>query len=836
VYVGRVSELGSLPPIALPPRYRAGALLGRGAFGAVIEAHDLELHRDVAIKILLGSDPSDVARFANEATTGAAVSHPCLLHILDAGRCAGGEHFVVMERLVGETLGERVATGRLLSGVEAARILEDLLGALRALEARRMVHRDIKPSNVFVAEMPGGDRITKLIDFGLAKLLELGAALTGRGMIVGSPGYLAPERYQGAEATTETDFYAVGATLFESLTGSPPFSGESPTIIMAQVLSAPAPRLATRCPDLDAVLAERIQALLDRDPAVRRRAAEASRLATIEVRPTSRPPPPETKSTHLDGIGPALARALPPSRVPTIDVHVETTSGGVPTPPSTSASDTVLELEPQDRELEALLERYRLVRRIGAGGMGIVYEARDRALDRPVALKVLKSQGPIGDDAIDRLEREARTAARLGHPNIVAVSDFGRVPGRGAYLVMELLAGESLARRLTRKGRLPSAEVTDIALQVLDALATAHRAGVVHRDLKPENIHLVPLANGQRLAKLLDFGIVKLREGTEKRLTERGVIIGTPHYMAPEQVELEDVDARTDVYAMGATMYQMLAGTLPYDADTPQRVVGAILEGPPVPLAVRARDIDPRLVAVVERAMARDRTLRFDDAGVMRDALLALEGRPLSTMLVRDGAPAVSHHDAETKARPAQPVVAHPSSQATVATPKRARRVAPPAAVRAPARDARIVGVAVVVAIVVVIAAIATWLGRSADTGVVPGVPTPPGTAPPVTAPPATTPPVTAPPATTPPVTAPPVTAPPVTAPPATTPPVPAPPATTAPVTAPPTIPTTSTSRPPRPPTVPSMHEETEAPPPSMQTQGMAPLRIDDGFIDPFAE
>jgi serine/threonine-protein kinase len=320
---------------------------------------------------------------------------------------------------------------------------------------------------------------------------------------------------------------------------------------------------------------------------------------------------------------------------------------------------------------------------------------------------------------------------------------------------MELLAGESLAARLARKGRLEAREVIDVALQVLDALAAAHRAGVVHRDLKPENIHLVPLANGQRLAKLLDFGIVKLREGTEKRLTERGVIIGTPHYMAPEQVELEDVDARTDVYAMGATMYQMLAGTLPYDADTPQRVVGAILEGPPVPLSVRARDVDPRLVAVVERAMARDRALRFDDAGVMRDALLALEGRPLSTMIVREGTPSVSAHDAETKARVAAPPVAHPSSAATVATPKNARRVAAVHATPnpAPAHDARIVGVVVVVAIVVVIAAIATWLGRSAVA--------PEDTAPPATAttlpPPPTTPPTTAPPPTAPPPTAPPV-------------------------------------------------------------------------------
>jgi serine/threonine-protein kinase len=124
-----VSELGSFPAIILPPRYRAGTLIGSGVFGAVIEAHDLELHRDVAIKVLIGSDPTEGARFANEARAAATVSHPCLFHVLDVGRCAGGEPFVVMERLVGETLGERIAAKQLLAGIEATRILEDLLGA-----------------------------------------------------------------------------------------------------------------------------------------------------------------------------------------------------------------------------------------------------------------------------------------------------------------------------------------------------------------------------------------------------------------------------------------------------------------------------------------------------------------------------------------------------------------------------------------------------------------------------------------------------------------------------------------------------------------------------------
>ncbi|MBX7194451.1 MAG: serine/threonine protein kinase, partial [Sandaracinaceae bacterium] len=621
----------SLPPIAFPPRYRVGSVLGRGAFGAVLAAHDAELDREVAIKVLLGGDASEVARFETEARKGAAVTHPCLLHILDAGRAPGGEHFVVMERLVGETLGDRVAAKRLLSGPEAARILEDLLGALRALEARRMVHRDVKPSNVFLAELPGGDRMTKLIDFGLAKLLEADAPLTGRGMIVGSPGYLAPERYQGADATAETDLYALGATLYEALVGEPPFTGDSPAIVMAQVLTQPVPLLATRRPDVDVALAERVQALLHGDPAVRRRAADESRVATIEVRPTGRPP---AKATLLDGMDvPAPVAAPPPhtppvppsstAEQPTLSMPSRGAVAGIVAttgPLSSGLADlgrTILDPHAaRAAELEPLTDRYALVRSIGAGGMGVVYEARDRALDRPVALKLLRADGPVSDDQIERLEREARTAARLGHPNIVAVTDFGRVEGRGAFLVMELLAGESLAARLARKGRLEAREVIDVALQVLDALAAAHRAGVVHRDLKPENIHLVPLANGTRLAKLLDFGIVKLRESpSAKRLTERGMIIGTPAYMAPEQVELHEVDARTDVWAMGATMYQMLSGTLPYDGATPQLIVGAILGGPPPPLALRVPGLEPRLLAVIERAMARAPSARFADAG-----------------------------------------------------------------------------------------------------------------------------------------------------------------------------------------------------------------------------
>jgi len=194
---------------------------------------------------------------------------------------------------------------------------------------------------------------------------------------------------------------------------------------------------------------------------------------------------------------------------------------------------------------------------------------------------------------------------------------------------------------------------------------------VVHRDLKPANIHLVTLANGARLAKLLDFGIVKLRESPlSKRLTDGGMILGTPNYMAPEQVSLEDVDARTDVYAMGATMYEALCGALPYDRDGVVATIGAILAGPPPPLSARAPHLDLELVAVVERAMSRSPADRFANAGEMRDALLALDPRAVTTMAMSAPAPVAPAGEAATRAVTPQ---AASAPAATVAAPRRAR-------------------------------------------------------------------------------------------------------------------------------------------------------------------
>ena len=227
---------------------------------------------------------------------------------------------------------------------------------------------------------------------------------------------------------------------------------------------------------------------------------------------------------------------------------------------------------------------------IGAGGMGEVYRARDTRLERTVAIKVLL--GGLGDDprSRERFEREARTISSLEHPNICAIYDVGEQAGR-AFLVMQFLEGRTLAGRL-ETGPIPTDAALRIAIEICSALGEAHRHGIVHRDVKPSNIMLT--ATG---AKLLDFGLAKQRpvvsvgpagsaRAGSAQLTEAGTFLGTLHYMAPEQLSGEEADARSDIYALGAVLYEMFAGQPPFTATNPASLIGAILTKAPPPLTM----------------------------------------------------------------------------------------------------------------------------------------------------------------------------------------------------------------------------------------------------------
>jgi serine/threonine protein kinase len=247
---------------------------------------------------------------------------------------------------------------------------------------------------------------------------------------------------------------------------------------------------------------------------------------------------------------------------------------------------------------------YRLGRLLGQGAMGSVYEATQEAIGRAVAIKVLHAAmtGTLREDQLTRFQREARTAASLGHPNIVQITDFQWLPGEPPFLVMERLAGVSLGEVITREGRIAPTRAAFVASQALAALHAAHEAGIVHRDVKPDNLFLTPMPMVGDVVKVLDFGIAKLVD--EAPLTRVGAMVGSPAYMPPEQAFGRPVDRRADVYAVGATLYHALSGALPVDA----RDVGefmARVEAPVVPLEVRVPGLDPGLCAVVARAMAK---------------------------------------------------------------------------------------------------------------------------------------------------------------------------------------------------------------------------------------
>jgi serine/threonine protein kinase len=286
--------------------------------------------------------------------------------------------------------------------------------------------------------------------------------------------------------------------------------------------------------------------------------------------------------------------------------------GGALAPETTTSSG-----DPLRDTLEAALGfQYRIVRLLGRGGMGAVYLAHDLALDREVAIKALPPDRSGAPEGRERFRREARTAARLTHPHIVPLHTFGETRGI-VYFVMGYVRGESLGMRL-RRGRMSASEARRVLGEVADALDHAHRQGVVHRDLKPDNV-LLEDATGRAL--LADFGIAKA-QGLDQTLTTTGSVVGTPHYMSPEQASGKgEVDGRSDLYSLGVVGYQMLAGARPFEGSSAGDLLAQHLTQPPPALGPRAGRAPERLVSAIERCLEKDPAERWPDAGAFRQAV-----------------------------------------------------------------------------------------------------------------------------------------------------------------------------------------------------------------------
>jgi serine/threonine-protein kinase len=268
---------------------------------------------------------------------------------------------------------------------------------------------------------------------------------------------------------------------------------------------------------------------------------------------------------------------------------------------------------------DLIAERYVVERAVGSGGMGMVYLAKDLELDERVAIKTLRPELLTDDEtAIERFRNEIRLARRIAHRNIVRTHDFGKA-GSMYFVTMEFVEGTTLRAVLDRRGHLGAPAVLAIAKQLAEALRCAHEEGIIHRDIKPQNL----LLDAAGTLKVMDFGVARLAQRTSA-LTQVGMVVGTPTYMAPEQLLDEDSDARSDLYSVGVLLYECLTGAPPYEARSPIALIGKILQGGAAPPDARVPDVPKAVAAVVMQLLAKEPSERIQSAAALTEVLAGI--------------------------------------------------------------------------------------------------------------------------------------------------------------------------------------------------------------------
>jgi serine/threonine-protein kinase len=318
-----------------------------------------------------------------------------------------------------------------------------------------------------------------------------------------------------------------------------------------------------------------------------------------------------TCKTHFEGEEHFCPRDGSPLAAPRV--------AAVPAPGAAAAPD------PGDPLLGRVLGgRYRLLERLGQGGMGTVYRGTHTLMEKPVAVKILRAELATDGEAVARFHREARSASRLDHDHCIRVTDFGQSDDGLLFLVMELLDGVSLSH-VTRRGPLPAARAAAVGVAIAEALGHAHEQGIIHRDLKPDNVFLARRPKGREIVKVLDFGLAKLASDSAlgPSITRDGTVFGTPEYMAPEQAEGERLDNRTDIYGLGVILYQLVTGEVPFSSPNFVALLTKQVSEQPVPPRERRPELDipPGLELVILRCLEKSRDDRFATAADLSDAL-----------------------------------------------------------------------------------------------------------------------------------------------------------------------------------------------------------------------
>ncbi|HXI57998.1 MAG TPA: serine/threonine-protein kinase, partial [Polyangia bacterium] len=605
--------------------------------------------------------PDNVRRFSDEAMVVVKLSHGNLVTVFDAGH-SDDEIYLAMDYIDGKDLlavWNRCAERRVPFPIDVVvYIVKELargLGYAHAFRGLNLVHRDVSPANVLLSYT--GE--VKLTDFGLATS-TLKVQHTAPGIIFGKLSYLSPEQARSEPLDGRTDIYAAGILLWEMLTGQQLFPVKAPPGVgspdrrdaTADALSrlrnpnvVPPSQITSRVPaELDRIVlralapekahryqnGEELRADLGAFLAKTAPETDADRLARF-LKPLFGDDiaSEEAERTQLvQDANNLLSTATRTSDAGAIVGMVGSAegSGGVPTP---SPPTTVAGGGRNDPRIGTTIGgRYLLRRLCGEGAMGRVYEGHHVDIGRRVAIKILHSSFRHSDEVVERFRREARSASRIGHPNIVDVTDSGTTADGAFYFVMEYLDGVSLETLMARGTPLSAARGIAIAAQICRALQAAHAAEIIHRDLKPANVMLVNHREEEDFVKVLDFGISKdleLQAAGPRRagLTRPDVAVGTPIYMSPEQAAGIEADARADIYAVGGLLYEMLSGVAPCDGDDVIAVLNRKATEDPMPLRQRRPELSPRLEAVVMRALSRSPYDRQPSMAVLKDELVA---------------------------------------------------------------------------------------------------------------------------------------------------------------------------------------------------------------------
>ena len=520
------------------------------------------------------ADPELYGRFLDTTrVTSTQHRHPALLSP-EHTRCEPNGRFVLVTGPVsGRTAADHLRERGPLDTQEAIRWGVRICDALEFLHAHGVVHGHLAPHNLFLdgdLEHPE----VRLLDTAL--LLFRGTKSVPRGQILVAPEYLSPERCAGRRATPACDVYGMGILLHELLTGEPPFSGRGVTETRALQLHAPLPPLKPGLEEWAPVLTRCL---------AKRASDRFGSLAELRD----------------------MLRTLKPLETPAIEVQL-----GV-----LEAQQRPGELRPGD-----VLGRYRIESLLGEGGMGHVFGARHLSIDRQVAIKVLRPELSRVDSQVQRFVAEAQAVNMVKHPNIIEVMDLVR-EGERVYFVMELLSGPTV-KALAKDAPIELTRVVRLMRQAAEALAAAHSVGVIHRDVKPDNLVVEHDAQGKDLIKVLDFGVARIKGDLKAAYrTQVGQVVGTPLWMAPEQVMGHQVDARADVYSLAMVTYVLLTRHFPFEGTDLSQVVMQRLQrdarpvgettflGEPIPWALQrllemglSRKLDKRPVSMEWFAVA----------------------------------------------------------------------------------------------------------------------------------------------------------------------------------------------------------------------------------------